>query len=358
MNYNSIEEILSAGTTNMTIIRNNTKQDDGTDSVTGVSWFSYNGVVANTIYVNGNSWIGFGQSSEHLKVNRRDGALWSLYREEGTLYDYYKFLKIRWSGYSSYSYTSTNYKLEYDVILWDTGDISLHMVTIPTSYNNGTYTLTESSTYSYTVSSTTPDITFVKNDSGFTINNGTIELKFYNRRYLIRDNNIYYTVIDNVLTKIDVSNLTSSVFLNFGTTQMFDIMLLNTLNNPEVLFWTDADNGLQRGLLINGTPLLPQIVYYEPQNISGTSIGKAEVAASYDALFSISFDNKQTWKYYDYVNNKWINAVTNSEGMSASTIKNIPTSAWKSISTSKTFSFRCVLPTVDSTTSGIYIRYV
>ena len=46
MNYNSIEEILSAGTSNMTVIRNNTKQDDGTDTITGVSWFTFNGVTA------------------------------------------------------------------------------------------------------------------------------------------------------------------------------------------------------------------------------------------------------------------------------------------------------------------------
>ena len=132
MNYNSIEEILSAGTTNMTVIRNNTKQDNGTDSLTGIDWFTFKEVIASTIYVNGNSWIGFGSSSGHLKVNHRDGALYSLYREEGTLYNYYKFLKIRWKGYSSYYTTSSLYAIEYDVILWDTGDISLHMISIPT----------------------------------------------------------------------------------------------------------------------------------------------------------------------------------------------------------------------------------
>lgn len=103
MNYNSIEEILSAGTTNMTVIRNDSKQDDGTDSITGVPWFTYNGTVASTIYASGNSWLGFGSTSEHLKVNRRDGAMYYLYREEGTLYGYYNFLKIRWAGYSYYN---------------------------------------------------------------------------------------------------------------------------------------------------------------------------------------------------------------------------------------------------------------
>ena len=133
MNYNSIQEILSADINNMQVIRNNSKQDDGTDSITGVSWFSYNGNTVSTIYANGNSYIGFGSSNEHLKVNRLDSAMWYLYREEGTLYNYYKFLKIRWDGYTSYYQTSASYRITYDVILWDTGDISLHMVTIPSS---------------------------------------------------------------------------------------------------------------------------------------------------------------------------------------------------------------------------------
>lgn len=96
MNYNSVESIFSAGTTNMTVLRDNVRQDDGTDSMTGVDWFTFNGTTASTIYASGNSWLGFGSSSEHLRVNRRDNALYSLYREEGTLYGHYKFLKIRW----------------------------------------------------------------------------------------------------------------------------------------------------------------------------------------------------------------------------------------------------------------------
>ena len=65
--YTSIEDIV-AGVDNATQLRTYSKQDDGTDTVTGVDWFSYGGTVCNNIYVNGNGWIGFGSSSEHLKV--------------------------------------------------------------------------------------------------------------------------------------------------------------------------------------------------------------------------------------------------------------------------------------------------
>ena len=63
LDYGTIEDILKS-TDNMEILRNNSLQDDGTDVVTGVDWFQYNGVVASTIYVSGNSWIGFGANTE------------------------------------------------------------------------------------------------------------------------------------------------------------------------------------------------------------------------------------------------------------------------------------------------------
>ena len=50
--YTSIEEIV-AGVDNATQLRTYSKQDDGTDNVTGVDWFSYGGTVCNNIYANG-----------------------------------------------------------------------------------------------------------------------------------------------------------------------------------------------------------------------------------------------------------------------------------------------------------------
>ena len=364
MNYNSVEEILSAGTTNMTVIRNNTKQDDGTDSITGISWFTYNGTVASTIYASGNSWIGFGSSSEHLKVNRRDGAMWSLYREEGILYNYYKFLKIRWVGYSTYSGTSSSYALTYDVILWDTGDISLHMISIPTSYNTGTYSLVASSTYSYTVSTASPDVTFTKTDSGFMVSNSIINLELpFDTRYLIRSGSDYYTVADNALSAISVTSLTASVFSTYGVDYYSDglpsISLLRSLTNPEILFWQDTtdETAKKSKLVIKGTPALPQMLYYEPQDISGkTGISKAEVVASDDVLFTISCDGGQVWKYYN--GTAWVDVAAETDGMSAVALKNITPEAWEELAITATYQFRCLLPALTSTASKVYVNVI
>ena len=96
--YFSIQEVFS-GTDNMTFIRNNVGNDSGTDIVPGVSWFLYNSVVAGNIYVSGNSWMGIGTNAEQVKVHRRDAMSWTVRREEGTIYNCYRFLRVRWEGY-------------------------------------------------------------------------------------------------------------------------------------------------------------------------------------------------------------------------------------------------------------------
>lgn len=162
-NYSSVQDIFST-ISNATVIRNNSKNDDGVDTVTGVGWFSYNGVACSNLYVSGNMFIGLGANSEHLKVNRGDGACYYIWREEGTLDNFFNFLRIRWQGYTRYNYSSASYLQTFDVILWDTGDISLHMVDIPTSNFDGTFTLGNLTYTKPTTSS--PDITFRLQDDG------------------------------------------------------------------------------------------------------------------------------------------------------------------------------------------------
>ena len=59
----------------MQILRDNSLNDDGTDTVAGVDWFKFRETVATNFYVSGNTWIGIGQNSEQLKISRRDARL-------------------------------------------------------------------------------------------------------------------------------------------------------------------------------------------------------------------------------------------------------------------------------------------
>lgn len=165
--YSKLADLLNT-TADMTVLRNNSAQDDGQDTVAGVDWFTFNGVTVSNLYVSGNSYVGFGSNTEHLKVCRRDCKMWYLYRQEGLIGNT-KFLKIRWRGYSAYNAATSNYALEWELFLFDDGGLFLNLVTVPTQSGYlGTFTLTcGSKTYSYTVELGTPvAYSFLPQDDG------------------------------------------------------------------------------------------------------------------------------------------------------------------------------------------------
>lgn len=134
------------------------------------------------------------------------------------------------------------------------------------------------------------------------------------------------------------------------------ITLLKGLSNPEILYWHDSDNKLETGLIVKGIPPLPQLVEFEAQDMSAYSgIERVGVLSSKYARFTVTFDNGASWKYYD--GNKWVVALKENEGMTASILERVPSNAWSEVATSKVFKFRCALISADSTTSQIYIKY-
>ena len=166
-NYSTIQAAIDAGITNMTVLRNHSRNDDGTTTyATGIDWFKFNNVVVSNIYSSGNSWIGFGASSEQLKVNRRDCAVWYEYSETGTI-GRCRFYKFRWRGYSYYSATDAASLQEFEFFLFDTGQILLRFFTVPTSNFNGTNALVcGSATTSYSATAGTPcEYTFTPSDA-------------------------------------------------------------------------------------------------------------------------------------------------------------------------------------------------
>lgn len=166
-NYSKLENLLNT-IEGMSVLRNNSANDDSVDTVTGVDWFTFNDIVASNIYVSGNSYVGFGSNTEHLKICRRDAKMWYLYRQEGTIGNT-KFLKVRWQGYSWFSQTSDTYLLIWELFLFDDGGIYVNLVNVPSdsSYLGTSQLICGSNTYSFTVEASTPmEYSFVPNDSG------------------------------------------------------------------------------------------------------------------------------------------------------------------------------------------------
>lgn len=302
MNYDSVNEIFSAGVTNMTcLLQDSGSYDGGALAVSGADFFTFMGNAVPSVYAHGDSYWEFGSDTSHLKVDNRDTRMRSLYREEGTLYSYYRFLKIRWEGWSHYNASGADYQLKYDLILWDTGDISLHMIEVPVSCYDGGFNFVADKTYTYTKpTKTSPDVTFQ-----YYAENKIFEVKYtpidllVPFKLLVRDlDGKIYTVENHiineeleeyadVLVQLEETEITSYLFKTRGFAKLPDWNLIKGLNTPSVYSWSDS-RGFPLNAIITGTP--PKQYIECMANLSdGTVLGIKSLNAEYTGIVTVQY---------------------------------------------------------------------
>lgn len=308
MNYDSLNEIFSAGTERMScLFQDSGSYDGGSYAVNGAEYARYNGGMVSNIYAHGDSYWGFNADSVHLRVDNRDTRMRSLYREEGTLYGYYRFLKIRWEGWAHYNSSGNDYQLKYDLIFWDTGDISLHMVQIPLFCYDGSFNFIADRTYEYkkpTVDA--PDVTF-----HYDAENKIYEIKYMPLdllvpfRVLVKDaGNVLYTVEnqvineetgdrEDILVPLEETELTAYLFKTRGFEKMPEWNLIKGLDMPSVLSWS-ADRAFPLTAVITGTPP-KQYVECTADLSDGTVLGIKALNAEYtgDVTAQYSYDGEK-----------------------------------------------------------------
>lgn len=263
MNYNGIDGLLNT-TDNMEVIVNNDKKDGDVITLNGVDWFNFNGIIASKLYASGDHWVGIGANTEHLKICRRDGAMHYLYRQEGTIWNYYHFLKIRWEGYTWYSQTAATYALKYEFVLISNGDMFLNVIQTPTNagyIGTSTFTCGNNIINLDIPINSTPQISFYHQDAEGKTWNAVYEKMNvqapYDRKYLLKDNiGKYYTIQENALTEIQVSTLNAQVFKDFGMDTKSDVNLIKTIANPKLLYWQDSQDSLP-DMIVNVTAIPP-----------------------------------------------------------------------------------------------------
>ena len=268
MNYDNVNEIFVAGVTNMTcLLQNSNNYDGGTIAVNGADFLLFNNSKVSAIYAHGDSYWGFGTDASHMKINQRDARMRSLYREEGTLYSYYRFLKIRWEGWSHYNSSGEDYQIKYDLIFWDTGDITLHMVDVPVLCYDGGFDFVADKTYTFVKpTDAAPDITFQ-----YYPESKTYEVKYtpidliVPFKILIRDESgVLYTVENQVINEeteecedelvaLEETEVTPLLFKTRGFQKMPEWGLIKELSLPEVLSWSDT-RAFPMNAMITGTP--------------------------------------------------------------------------------------------------------
>lgn len=364
LDYGTVEDILST-TANMTILRDNSLQDDGSDTVNGVDWFKYKGNTVSKLYVSGNSWIGFGENTEHLRIVRRDTDLMTLRREEGTLWGIYRFLRIRWEGFSVHGNRIEATRMNWDCILFDTGDICVRFDVIPT---NGSYLaesniITGNGTISFTPLSG-KIISFKAQDEsgmGFAYqNHAPAFLDPYNRRYLISDaKGDLYTVEEGTLTKLAETELTAEVFETYGVQDIPAGELFISLKDPAILYWHDSQNRFPPfKATYSGVPV-PQVFYSENIDMSdSTIIGIEKVICDCDdnVLFAVSFDDGENW--WSCVDSVWAKLSEEKSGMSKAALESISVDSWAEKAITGQLKYRFIISGTDGFVRSITTDYL
>ena len=201
--YDSVTAMMNT-TENMEHLVVNTRHDDDVMQFVGADWFNFNGTPISNIFVSGNSFIGLGTNAEHLLVCRRDAAMYDFYREEGSLFGAYRFLKIRWEGYAQYNNISEDVRLVYEWVFFETGDMFLNIIKAPNAAGYlGTNRINGGMNADFTIVVTQQQyISFYhKDDKGkmFDIEYSIIDLAPpFERKYLLSDKyNKFYRLMHN-----------------------------------------------------------------------------------------------------------------------------------------------------------------
>jgi hypothetical protein len=210
-------------------------------------------------------------------------------------------LKIRWEGWSHYNASGADYQLKYDLVFWDTGDISLHMISIPIQCYDGAFGFTADKNYTFTKpDADSPDITFQ-----YYAESKTFEIKYtlldllVPFKLLVRDGTgKLYTVEtqimneemyekEDVLVELEETNLSALLFKKKGFAKMPEWDLIKHLEGPAVLSWSDS-RAFPLNAIITGTP--PKQYIEGMADLSdGTVLGIKALNAEYTGTVTVQY---------------------------------------------------------------------
>ena len=367
MNYDSVEEIFATHLENMTAYRNGSKNDDGTDEIPMPDWVKFNGSNnLKKLYSSGNTWFGFGASQSHLLINQRDAACWYLHYEEGTLFGYYKFFKVRWGGYPFYSSTSSSEFEVYNIIFWDTGAISIYAESVPASNTAGSYSFIGQAFNPFTTANR--DVTFIPTNeectSYETIYERLILQVPFMTKYLIKSEDKIYTIKENALELLEATELDAALFKEHGFDDPPSSEILLTLVDPEIFLWGDTEE-LDVGKItakMDATPFVQTIVS-EAIDLSNETIKGIYSATATDTgtiKYAVSFMSNSNWKKRD--GTLWNDVLDSQDGMTSEVLNAITKEQWQSIYEENLcptihFYLRAVLLSKDATITKVVFSF-
>lgn len=225
-----------------------TRNDDSTVTLPEIGFdFLYNGAIIRTIYSSGNSWIGIGSSSEHIKINRKDTSYNNLYHSK-EVENGYKLFRVRFEGNDVWNGWGSN-NLVWEISFYETGVIQLVIEKTPNTGSDsfvnpgiGTQSIRLETGKSYVFISDT------KEGKNYKVFEGSY---FPDKsRFLILDDEGIknYQLVDGVSKWIKVADIpiTEEILLNYGNDFLPSSLDGIVGGTPQVYYYTDNLDAVER----------------------------------------------------------------------------------------------------------------
>ncbi len=236
------EYTLPKGNEGMTLL--GTRNDDTTVTLPSIAFgFPFNNATITSIFVSGNSWLGIGGNTEHLKINRRDASYNSLYYATEVEYGVNTF-RIRFEGNSVYNNWSLN-DLFWEVTFFEEGVIRVVIEKSPNSGvdsflcpDNVTITTKFESGKSYILLPQNEEYTTYLIEEGSYIPSESKYLMVDSegvKSYIADENEVYSWV------KVTDEPINVDMFLEFGIDTLPND-LTGLLATPKLMYYTDNPN--------------------------------------------------------------------------------------------------------------------
>ena len=178
----------------------------------------------------------------------------------------------------------------------------------------------------------------------------TIYLPSDSKKYLIKSENVIYTVSGGALQALTETEITSSLFQTYGVDEVPDGSLLLNLSNPSVMCWTDAEELPVINANVTAIPKSQNVISnaIDLTHKSITGIESATANCDGELIIAVSFDNKQTWKAWN--GSEWSTLSEDFTGMNKETLESITFEQWNLLFTGAS-NFYIRVSLIDTTQS-------
>ena len=178
------------------------------------------------------------------------------------------------------------------------------------------------------------------------------------KKYLIKSENVIYTITGGALQALTETEITSSLFQTYGVDSVPDGSLLLNLSNPSVMYWTNSEELPVITANVTATPQSQNVISnaIDLTHKSITGIENMVATCEGDLIIAVSFDGKQTWKAWN--GSEWSTLSEEFTGMNKETLEAITFEQWNLLFQGAT-SFYIRISLVDTTQSvtEIYVDF-